>query len=128
MKALTAKQLQAALFLAGGATITDAAKQTETARQTVHDWLKDDAVFIAHLNTLKSEVIEAGRAQIQTSVSLAITTICDIMSSSQNDVARFNCAKEILFMAGLARELKIGAVTVEEVKKQRAQDEMFNNF
>ena len=125
---LTAKQLEAALLLAGGATITEAAKQVETARQTVHDWLKDDAVFIAHLNTLKSEVIEAGRSQIQTSVSLAITTICQIMEHSENDVARFNCAKEILFMAGLSRELKIGAVTVEEVKKQRAYEEMLNDL
>lgn len=127
MKALTAKQLEAALLLAGGATITEAAKQTETARQTVHDWL-NDPVFIAYLNSLKSEVVEAGRAQIQTSVTLAITTLCDIMKDSANDVARFNCAKEILFMAGLSREAKIGPITVEEVKKQRAYDEMVNSL
>ena len=77
---------------------------------------------------MKSEVIEAGRAQIQTSVSLAITTICDIMSSSQNDVARFNCAKEILFMAGLSRELKIGPVTANGVKKQREEAESFGKL
>ena len=125
---LTPKQLEVALLLAAGKTITEAAKQAEAGRQTIHTWLKDDNAFIAHLNGLKYEVIEAGRSQIQTSVSLAITTICDIMSSSQNDVARFNCAKELLYMAGLSRELKIGAVTVEEVKKQRAEAEWLDSL
>ena len=127
MKILSPKQLQAALLLSSGITITETAKQIELTRQTVHDWL-NDPVFIAHLNTLKSEVIESGRSQIQTSVTLAITTLCDIMSSSQNDVARFNCAKEVLFMAGLSRELKIGAVTVEGVQKQLAHDEWVNSL
>ena len=127
MKALTAKQLQTALLLAGGTTITEAAKQTETARQTVHDWLKED-LFTAHLNSLKDEVVEAGRSQVQTSVTLAITTLCDIMKSSQNDVARFNCAKEILFMSGLSRELKIGATTAEGVRKGREEYDMFNSL
>jgi len=125
---LTAKQIEAALLLAAGKTITEAGNQTETARQTIHTWLKDDAVFIAHLNGLKSEVVEAGRAQIQTSVSLAITTICQIMEHSENDVARFNCAKEILFMAGLSRELKIGPVTIEAVQKQRKDAESLENL
>ncbi len=31
-------------------------------------------------------------------------------------------------MAGLSRELKIGAVTVDEVKKQRAEAEWFDSL
>ena len=127
MKELTPKQIETAALLAGGATITDAAIKAEIARQTVHDWLNDD-VFIAYLNGLKSEVVDAGRVQIQTSVTLAITTLCDIMKDSPNDVARFNCAKEILFMAGLSRELKIGPTTAEGIKKQREEADRFDNL
>lgn len=125
---LTAKQHEVALLLAAGKTITEAAKQAEAGRQTIHLWLKDDDVFIAHLNGLKSEVIEAGRAQIQTSVSLAIETICSVMKDSVNDTARLAAAKEILFMSGLSRELKIGATTAEGIKKEREEAESFDNL
>lgn len=125
MKGLSPKQLQAATLLSSGLTITATAAQIELTRGTVHDWLKED-LFIAHVNNLKNEVIEAGRAQIQTSVSLAIETICNVMKDSVNDTARLAAAKEILFMSGLSRELKIGATTAEGIKKEREEAERFD--
>ena len=125
---LTAKQLEVALLLAAGKTITEAAKQAEAGRQTIHSWLRDDDVFIAYLNELKSEIIDAGRSQVHASVSLAILAITDILQNSINDTARLAAAKEILFMSGLSRELKIGATTAEGIKKAREEAESFDNL
>ena len=50
MAELPANQLQAALWLASGESVTAAAEKVGVTRQAVHQWLKNDDAFIAHLN------------------------------------------------------------------------------
>ncbi len=118
MKALTPKQHQAAVFIAGGATITATAEQLEITRATVHDWLKNDFTFQAHLNGLKREVIEAGRLSLQSSIALAVETINSIMQNSENDLARLKAAHDILDRAGIDKPQSIGSDDAVKLKKQ----------
>ena len=123
MKELNAKQLQAAVLLSGGATVTLAAEQTGITRVTLHEWLRNDDRFIAHLNSLKHDLIDAGRAGLQASVALAIETINSIMTDSDNDLVRLNAAKEVLNRAGINNAQAIGSDDAERLKKER----VFNN-
>ncbi|MFI3136856.1 MAG: phBC6A51 family helix-turn-helix protein [Methylococcaceae bacterium] len=126
MEALTPKQLQAAALLASGITITEAAEKTATTRQTLHQWLKTNDVFIAHLNGLKLEIIDSSRAAIQTSAALAISTINALMAHSDNDAVRLAAAKEILAMAGLTKVSAIGSDSADKLKKARAEKAVFD--
>jgi hypothetical protein len=123
MKELNAKQLQAAVLLSGGTTITLAAEQVGITRVTLHEWLKNDDNFIAHLNGLKHDLMDSARAGLQASVALAVETINSIMISSDNDLVRLSAFKEILNRTGINNALTIGSDNPERLKKER----VFNN-
>ena len=128
MKELNAKQLQAAVLLSGGTTITLAAEQSGITRVTLHEWLKNDDNFIAHLNSLKHDLMDSARAGLQASVALAIETINSIMTDSDNDVVRLNCAKEVLTRAGINNALTIGSDDAERLRKKRMLDDSMDFF
>ena len=119
MKELNAKQLQAAVLLSGGTTITLAAEQAGVTRVTLHQWLKNDDEFIAYLNSLKRDLVDSARAGLQASVALAIETINTIMTDSDNDVVRLNAAKEVLNRAGINHAHTIGSDDAERLRKER---------
>jgi transposase-like protein len=87
---LSAKQTQAALLLARGDTVTTTAEQVGVNRMTVHQWLREDDNFNAYLNSLKRELVDAGRSAMRASIVTAIDTINQLMLSSTNDVVRLN--------------------------------------
>ena len=116
---LSAKQLQAAILIVGGASITATAEQISITRITLHQWLKSDDLFIAHLNGLKQDLINAGRASLQASVALAIETINSLMTDSDNGIVRLNAAKEILNRAGINNALVIGSDDADLLKRER---------
>lgn len=124
MAQLKPVQLTAALLLATGSTITEAATKADTTRQTIHTWLNSDYDFIAYINGLKKENTEAARAAIQSAAILAVETIASIMRDSDNDTTRLNAAKEVLAMAGLTKDTVsmanrgVGATTAIEVQKE----------
>jgi hypothetical protein len=119
MKDLNAKQLQTAVLLSGGTTITLAAEQAGVTRVTLHQWLKNDDEFIAYLNSLKRDLVDSARAGLQASVALAIETINTIMTDSDNDVVRLNAAKEVLNRAGINHAHTIGSDDAERLRKER---------
>ena len=119
MKELNAKQLQTAVLLSGGTTITLAAEQARVTRVTLHQWLKNDDEFIAYLNSLKRDLVDSARAGLQASVALAIETINTIMTDSDNDVVRLNAAKEVLNRAGINHAHTIGSDDAERLRKER---------
>ncbi|MDD5276086.1 MAG: phBC6A51 family helix-turn-helix protein [Methylovulum sp.] len=124
MAELKPVQLEAALLLATGATITATAEKAATTRQTIHQWLNSDYEFIAYINRLKKENTEAARAAIQSAAVLAVETIASIMKDSDNDAVRLSAAKEVLAMAGLTKDTAallnrgIGETTAHEVKEK----------
>ena len=116
---LSAKQTQAALLLARGDTITTAAEQIGVNRMTIQQWLKKDDNFNAYLNSLKRELVDAGRSAMRESIVTSIDTINQLMLSSTNDVVRLNAAKEILDRAGLANDKPIGSDDVSQLQQER---------
>lgn len=116
---ITPKQSQVAILLASGQSITATAEQANTTRNTIYSWLKSDDVFIAYLNGLKLEIQEAARCAIQSKAALAIDTIADLMTGSENDAVRLAAAKEVLVMAGLSKPPRIGSDSAEELRKER---------
>jgi hypothetical protein len=56
-----------------------------------------------------------------------VTTITELMTSSQNDAVRFNAAKEILAMTGANHAARIGACTEAKAKKERLEKEFFDS-
>lgn len=125
---LSAKQLQAAILIVGGATITATAEQISITRITLHQWLKSDDLFIAHINSLKQDLINAGRAGLQASVALAIETINSLMTGSDNDIVKLNAAKEVLNRAGLMTALVIGSDDAAQLKKDRDFNETLSFY
>ena len=118
-------QLEAALLLATGTSITDTAKKAATTRQTIHLWLNSDYEFVAYINALRKENAEAARAAIQSAALVAIETITSILKHSDNDAVRLSAAKEVLAMAGLTKDTSalfnrgVGGVTAEAVKVEK---------
>ena len=106
---ITPKQAEVAVLLAGGIRITATTEQADTTRTTVYSWLKNDDAFIAYLNGLKSEIQDAARCAIQAKAALAIDTIADLMTSSENDAVGLAAAKEVLIMAGVSKPVRIGS-------------------
>jgi 23S rRNA G2445 N2-methylase RlmL len=119
MTELSANQLKAAILIVGGATVTATAAQTGLTRVTLHDWLKNDDLFIAHINSLKQDLVNAGRAGLQASVALAIETINSLMVGSDNDIVKLNAAKEVLNRAGINNALVIGSDDADLLKRER---------
>ena len=127
---LKANQIQACKLLAMGESITATADKIGSARATIHRWQKDDIHFIAYLNSLKSENLEAARTMIQSSSCLAVNTLIEVMQKSKNDQARITAAKELLAMSGMTKESSVmygwgvGPETPEKVKAEKKSDAM----
>ncbi|MDD5277043.1 MAG: hypothetical protein PHR16_13290 [Methylovulum sp.] len=109
-----------------GRPITTTAEQAATTRTTVYSWLKNDDAFIAYFNGLKSEIQEAARAAIQSKAALAIETIADLMTGSENDAVRLAAAKEVLVMAGVSKPVHIGSDSPDKLRKGRAMDNLLD--
>lgn len=134
MNELTAKQLQAIHLLSVGTSITETAEKVGLARATIHRWLKDNDMFLAHLNSLKSEQLESARTQIQASCGLAINTLVDVMEKSTNENARINAACKVLEMSGLTKDTLnmyawgIGGTTIEKVRADKKADAILEKY
>jgi signal transduction histidine kinase len=128
MTELSAKQLQAAILIVGGATITATAAQVEITRVTLHDWLKNNCEFQAHINGLKQDLLDAGRSSLQATVSLAVEVINSILKDGESDVVRLNAAKEVLNRAGLITPQAIGSDDAVQLKKDRDFNETLSFY
>ena len=61
---LTTAQTVAVVRLASGDTVTAAAEAAGVARESVHRWMGDDPVFLAALNTARTEVRDAAERRL----------------------------------------------------------------
>jgi hypothetical protein len=127
MAQLKPVQLEVALSIATGTSITKTAENVAITRQTIHQWLNFDYEFVAYINALRKENTEAARAAIQSTAVLAVETIASIMKDSDNDAVRLSAAKEVLAMAGLTKDTNqlfnhgVGGITAEAVKNERTK-------
>ena len=71
MAKLTATQEQALLLLASGETVTATADAVGVSRQTVSEWVNRDPDFIAALNRIRQETLDAGADRLRNMVSVS---------------------------------------------------------
>ena len=74
-KSLSAIQEQAILLLAGGATVTAAAEALGVTRQTVSTWANRDPEFVAALNLVREETLEAGADRVRGLMAKALDAV-----------------------------------------------------
>ena len=76
-EALSVRQLSALERLLCGRTVCNAADAAGVSRETVHQWLRDDAEFAAFLNRGKQDLIRSARARLLHAVRSAVTTVTE---------------------------------------------------
>ena len=131
---LKANQIKAALLLSNGESVTSTADKIGVTRVTIHRWLNDNNEFVAYLNSLKNEQLEAARTAIQSSASLAVLTLTEIIKTSSNDAVRLAACKEILAMSGLTKDSLslyawgVGPETSAGVRAKKKSDAMWQSL
>ena len=78
---LSGPQALAAQALAAGATITDAATAADVARQTVGTWLREDTVFIAAVNQLRTDAFVTIKDKLRLTVGKALDVVSGAVDS-----------------------------------------------
>jgi len=72
---MTAKQERVIGLLLAGKSVVEAAKLTKIGRSTIQRWKREDADFIAALNTARSERQRAHICELEAMVSAAIANV-----------------------------------------------------
>ena len=74
-KNLTATQEKALLLLASGETVTATGEAVGVSRQTVSEWANRDPEFIAALNSVRQEVLDAGADRLRNMEGAALDAV-----------------------------------------------------
>jgi hypothetical protein len=121
---LSRQQLTAIVELLLGSTVTEAAKEARVDRTTVHRWLSSDALFVATMNRLKREELDAIRSRMRSAAVTAVETVEELMEGADvHPAIRLRAALAVLEAAGGLEPERIGPTGVEEVQAEfrRAQ-------
>ena len=130
MAKLTATQEQAILLLASGETVTATAEAVGVSRQTVSEWVNRDADFIAALNSVRQETLDAGVDKLRGMVEKALDAVeagFDSEELSTKDKASLGMA--LLKQVGLSeRAGSTGNTDAASIRSSRALTDMLNSF
>ena len=78
---LAPNQLAAIVALVGGSSVTDAAERVGIDRTTLHRWLSGDAAFLAALNRMKMEALDAIRREVRSAVGDAARVVRELVTN-----------------------------------------------
>lgn len=130
MAKLTATQEQAILLLASGETVTATADAVGVSRQTVSEWANRNADFIAALNSVRQETLDAGADKLRGMVEKALDAVeagFDSEELSTKDKASLGMA--LLKQVGLSeRAGSAGNTDAASIRSSRALADMLNPF
>ena len=130
MAKLTATQEQALLLLASGETVTATAEAVGVSRQTVSEWANRDPEFIAALNSVRQETLDAGADKLRGMVEKALDAVeagFDSEELSAKDKASLGMA--LLKQVGLSeRAGSTGNTDAASIRSARALSDMLNSF
>ena len=129
-KNLTATQEQALLLLASGETVTATAEAVGVSRQTVSEWTNRDADFIAALNRIRQEVLDAGADKLRGMVEKALDAVAEGFDSEELSAKeRAALGMELLKNVGLVKRVNaIGSTDAASVRSSQVLSEMLNSF
>ena len=126
---LSPQQISAVVDLILGSTVTEAAKKAKVDRTTVHRWLSSDALFVATLNQLKQEALDATRNRIRAAADVAAETVLDMIEGADvHPAIRLRAALAVLGAVGGLEPEKIGPTEVDVVAAEMRRTEHNNHF
>ena len=130
MAKLTATQEQALLLLASGETVTATAEAVGVSRQTVSEWANRDPDFIAALNSMRQETLDAGADKLRGMVEKALDAVeagFDSEELSAKDKASLGMA--LLKQVGLSeRAGSTGNTDAASIRNSQVLSDMLNSF
>ena len=130
LKNLTATQEKALLLLASGETVTATAEAVGVSRQTVSEWTNRDAEFIAALNSVRQEILDAGADRLRNMVGAALDAVEAGMNSEELSTKdRASLGMALLKQVGLSeRAGSTGNTDAASIRRSRALTDMLNSF
>lgn len=129
-KSLTAAQEQAILLLASGETVTATADAVGVSRQTISEWANRDPDFIAALNRIRQETLDAGADRLRNMVGAALDAVEAGMNSEELSAKdRASLGMALLKQVGLSeRAGSTGNTDAASIRRSRALTDMLNSF
>ena len=130
MAKLTATQEQALLLLASGETVTRTAEVVGVSRQTCSEWVNRDPDFIATLNTLRQETLDAGADRLRNMVGAALDAVEAGMNSEELSAKdRASLGMALLKQVGLSeRAGSTGNTDAARIRSSQVLSDMLNSF
>jgi len=130
MAKLTATQEQALLLLASGETVTATAEAVGVSRQTCSEWVNRDPEFIAALNSVRQETLDAGADKLRGMVEKALDAVAEGFDSEELSAKeRAALGMELLKNVGLVKRVNaIGSTDAASVRSSQVLSEMLNSF
>ena len=86
-------------MLVSGETGLAVAKELSVSPQTICEWKRQPA-FVAEINKLRKESLEAASAKIQSSATKAVETLSELAKEAPNPETRRKAALDILRLSG----------------------------
>ena len=130
LKNLTATQEKALLLLASGETVTATAEAVGVSRQTCSEWVNRDPEFIAALNSVRQETLDAGADKLRGMVEKALDAVAEGFDSEELSAKeRAALGMELLKNVGLVKRVNaIGSTDAASVRSSQVLSEMLNSF
>jgi len=130
LKNLTATQEKALLLLASGETVTATAEAVGVSRQTVSEWTNRDAEFIAALNSVRQEILDAGADRLRNMVGAALDAVeAGINSEELSAKDRASLGMALLKQVGLSeRAGSTGNTDAASIRNSQVLSDMLNSF
>ena len=127
-KNLSAIQEQAILLLAGGAKVTAAAEALGVTRQTVSTWANRDPEFMAALNLVREETLEAGADRVRGLMAKALDAVEAAFEGEELTVKeRAALGMEIIKQVRLTEAAgKLGSTNPAAIRQRQAREMMMN--
>lgn len=88
------------LMVEGNLTMAEIASCVKKTRQTLYNWLENDAEFKEEYERRQADMSRMARARISQLTSKAIARADKILVSSKNDIAAASVIKDVLDRAG----------------------------
>lgn len=109
----------AAVALAGGASIAEAARRSKVGEQTVRRWLKQPK-FRARVNALRGEMVGAAVNTLSQSMTGAAVAL-ERLLKSKSEGTRLRAAQSVLSLATKLRESEELEQRIAELERQFAK-------
>lgn len=125
--ALSSRQVKAIAVLTQGGSGREAAEACKVTPQTLSEW-RQNPEFKSRLDTVKMEVLESARDNLQSAAQTAVQALVDLAKNSTHQETRRKAALNILEMTGFTRETiemfawGVDSVVIEEAEHEKVTE------